>query len=155
MSITKEELAQELDVSYIKYCTSNSDKKVIVSCHTNLFKRVGTSQVRYFSYWWLRYKYGMTSYFQDHKIPDDLISDINTALTKTVQKGYRRDSLCINLIEVFEKYSEHYENIYNEHLKQQADYNKLISEYAEKDIKDWITIIVLLTLIVSILIWIY
>lgn len=130
MMITKEQLTDELDSEYITYCRGAITAKTIVACHTNIFKEVDDSKVRKFGYWWLRYKYGLCTYYQDVKIHTRLTKAINSALIKTVQQGYTKEALAKNLIEVFINFSYFYDLIYDRHVEDQQRYLKEKAKYA-------------------------
>lgn len=141
LMITKEQLADELNSEYIMYCRGSTTAKTIVACHTDMFKEVDEAKVRKFGYWWLRYKYGLCTYYQDIKIHTRLTKAINEALVKTVQQGYTKEALVKNLITVFIDFSYFYDLIYDRHTEDQQRYLKEQAEYkAANTSKDYTNI---------------
>lgn len=158
MFITKEELADELDSEYIMYCRGAITAKTIVACHTNMFKEVDEFKVRKFGYWWLRYKYGLCTYYQDIKIHTRLTKAVNKALIKTVQQGYTKEALVKNLIKVFIEFSYFYDLIYDRHTEEQQRYLKEKAKYeANNKSKDYTNAICVFftTLICLIIVFFY
>lgn len=136
MMLTEEELRDSWHEQYLHYCKTNPSAKTIVACHTKVFKQLNALQVRHMGYWWLRYKYGFASYYNDHKIPDSLVVSINQALTTTVQTGYTEENLFRNLSQAFTNNRNFFDYVYDCHVRDQEIWNKCQAKAKLKMEKD-------------------